>query len=104
VGVDGSVPVALVLSTGSMASFRLVFPEPEGKPRTRIINGYEVLMEEHFNGEQYAIFLHPDDDERRVALRVITRGRSPDDTPQPWKRHEFDTYPRIPQDRAPAVL
>lgn len=78
VGVDGSVPVALVLSTGSMASFRLVFPEPEGKPRTRIINGYEVLMEEHFNGEQYAIFLHPDDDERRVALRVITRGRSLD--------------------------
>ena len=75
VGANGSVPVALVLSTGSMDSFRLVFPEPEGEPRTRMINGYEVLMEEHFNGEQYAIFLHPDDDERRVALRVITRGR-----------------------------
>lgn len=77
-GPDRSVPVALVLSTGSMADFRLVFPEPEGESRMRVINGYEVLFEEHFDGEQYAIFLHPDDDQQRVALRVIARGSTLD--------------------------
>lgn len=80
---DGSeTPFALIISSGSMEDFRLSFPVEEGSVEERTINGYNVLVEEHFDGELYYIFQHPDDPEQRVALRVVTHGQPPDATMQ----------------------
>lgn len=73
---SGTLPIALMLSTGSMENYRLVFPEPGDAERTRI-NDHDVIVEEIFNGEYYTIFLHPEDPERRVALRLISRDGPP---------------------------
>ncbi len=73
---SGTLPIALMLSTGSMDSYRLIFPEPGNSERARV-SEYEVIVEEMFGGEYYTIFLHPDDPDKRVALRVISRNEPP---------------------------
>ncbi|MBN1313400.1 MAG: DUF3828 domain-containing protein, partial [Anaerolineae bacterium] len=70
---DGLLPVALVLSTGTLSEYRLVFPEPASGQTLRTAAGYQVLSEEQFGGEHYYIILQPTDDAFRVALRVISR-------------------------------
>lgn len=70
---DGALPVALVLSTGTLAEYRLVFPEPASGETLQTAAGYQVLSEEQFGGERYYIILHPTNDAFRVALRVISR-------------------------------
>jgi len=68
------LPVALVVSTGSLTDFRLVLPLPEGGPlEQRVVNGYDVRVEEHFEGELYTIIEHPVPGTMRVAIRVISR-------------------------------
>lgn len=68
------IPVALVLSTGSLTDFRLVFPLPEDGPGTqKVVNGYDVRLETHFEGEYYTIIEHPLPDTGRVAIRAIYR-------------------------------
>ncbi|MBN1429360.1 MAG: DUF3828 domain-containing protein [Anaerolineae bacterium] len=70
---DGPLPVALVISTGAISEYRLVFPKSASAQTLQTAAGYQVLSEEQFRGEQYYIILHPTDDALRVALRVISR-------------------------------
>jgi hypothetical protein len=68
------IPVALVISTGPLTDFRLVFPLPEGgSNEQRVVNGYDVRMETHFEGEHYTIIEHPLPGTGRVAIRAIYR-------------------------------
>ena len=69
-------PVALVISTGSLDTFRLVFPQPSHS-REMTLNGYTVHEEQHFSGESYTIIEHPTPDTLRVAIRVIERSEAP---------------------------
>jgi len=61
--------VSLVVSEAPLESFRAVFPEPDGGSSWP---GFEdVLVEEHFDGELYLIYTHPQNPEFRVCFRVL---------------------------------
>ena len=85
--------VALVISTGPLTDFRLVFPLPEtGSLDQRIVNGYGVRVEEHFDGETYAIIEHPIPGTMRVAIRVISRGEPIPPEEQDIVDHMLETF------------
>lgn len=87
------LPVALVISTGPLTDFRLVFPLPEDGPlEQQIVNGYDVRVEEHFNGETYTIIEHPIPGTMRVAIRMIHRDESPPSAEQDAVAHMLDTF------------
>lgn len=72
--MDGApTPVALVISTGTMDSFRLLFPTPVAGGQEFTSGSNTVLYEQHFGGEQYYVIPHPLRDDLRVALRVVDR-------------------------------
>ncbi len=68
----GGIPtaVSLVVSEAPLESFRAVFPEPAGGSSSW--PGLDqVLVEEHFDGELYLIYTHPQNPEFRVCFRVL---------------------------------
>jgi hypothetical protein len=87
------LPVALVISTGPLTDFRLVLPLPEGGPlEQRVVNGYGVRVEEHFEGETYTIIEHPVPGTMRVAIRVISRAGPIPSKEQDIVTHMLETF------------